>query len=87
MDHINLIIPKGSKTALVGASGCGKTTLANLIMNFWKPTEGSITISGENEVVFSERQINRLFSIVQQETFMFNLSIEENIRLGKPDAE
>jgi ABC transporter, ATP-binding protein len=86
LEDINLRFPKGSKTALVGASGCGKSTLANLLMGFWEPTDGHITIAGEDAASFSEKQLNRLFSIVQQEVFLFNLSMEENIRIGKPDA-
>ena len=86
LENINLRFPKGSKTALVGASGCGKSTLANLLMGFWEPTDGRITIAGEDAASFSEQQLNRLFSIVQQEVFLFNLSMEENIRIGKPEA-
>lgn len=86
LENINLRFPKGSKTALVGASGCGKSTLANLLMGFWEPTDGRITIAGEDTAFFSEQQLNRLFSIVQQEVFLFNLSIEENIRIGKPES-
>lgn len=86
LEDINLRFPKGSKTALVGASGCGKSTLANLLMGFWEPTDGHITIAGEDAAAFSEKQLNRLFSIVQQEVFLFNLSMEENIRIGKPNA-
>lgn len=87
LEDINLRFSKGSKIALVGASGCGKSTLANLLMGFWEPTGGSITIAGENTLAFSEKQLNRLFSIVQQDVFLFNLSMEENIRIGKPDAD
>ena len=86
LENINLRFPKNSKTALVGASGCGKSTLANLLMGFWEPTDGRITIAGEDTAFFSEQQLNRLFSIVQQEVFLFNLSIEENIRIGKPES-
>lgn len=74
LENINLRFPKGSKTALVGASGCGKSTLANRLMGFWEPTDGRITIAGEDTASFSEQQLNRLFSIVQQEVFLFNQS-------------
>lgn len=86
LEHINLCFAKGSKTALVGASGCGKSTLANLLMGFWEPTSGKISIDDEDISVFSEKQLNRLFSIVQQDVFLFNLTMEENIRIGKPEA-
>ncbi|MBR1938941.1 MAG: ABC transporter ATP-binding protein [Spirochaetales bacterium] len=86
LDNINLCIPKGTKTALVGSSGCGKSTLANLLMGFWEPTKGNITIGGKDTKKYSEKEVNSLFSIVQQEVFLFNLSMEENIRIGKPDV-
>lgn len=86
LQDINLCFPKGSKSALVGASGCGKSTIANLLMGFWEPQSGSITIAGQDAKTLSEKELNRLFSIVQQDVFLFNLSMEENIRIGKPDA-
>ncbi len=86
LENISLCFPKGSRTALVGASGCGKSTLAHLLMGFWVPTAGTITIGDVNAAELSEKDINKLFSIVQQEAFLFNLSMEENIRIGKPDA-
>ncbi len=86
LDDINLVIPKGSKTALVGASGCGKTTLAGLLMGFWKPSSGHISIGGTDTANASQQGLNRLFSVVQQDVFLFNTTIEENIRIGKPDA-
>lgn len=86
LKNISLNITKGSKVAFVGASGCGKTTLANLLMGFWEATSGSIKIGGKDIRSYSEKELNKLFSIVQQENFLFNLSMEENIRIGKPDA-
>lgn len=83
---VNIVFKQGSKNALVGASGSGKSTLANLIMRFWRPDEGVIAIAGRNIQELSERQVNSLFSIVQQDVFLFNLSMEENIRIGKPSA-
>lgn len=86
LENINLTFRMGSKNALVGASGCGKSTLSSLLMGFWTPEHGSITIGGVNLEKLSEKQLGALISIVQQETFLFNLSMEENIRIGKPDA-
>lgn len=83
---VNIVFKQGSKNALVGASGSGKSTLANLMMRFWRPDEGVIAIAGRNIQELSERQVNSLFSIVQQDVFLFNLSMEENIRIGKPSA-
>lgn len=83
---VNIVFKQGSKNALVGASDSGKSTLANLMMRFWRPDEGVIAIAGRNIQELSERQVNSLFSIVQQDVFLFNLSMEENIRIGKPSA-
>lgn len=83
---VNIVFKQGSKNALVGASGSGKSTLANLMMRFLRPDEGVIAIAGRNIQELSERQVNSLFSIVQQDVFLFNLSMEENIRIGKPSA-
>jgi ATP-binding cassette subfamily B protein IrtA len=86
LQNINVTFKKGSKNALVGASGCGKSTLANLVMGFWEPQQGSIKINGVDTKTMSEQQLNSLTSIVQQEVFLFNMSMEENIRIGKPKA-
>ena len=86
LQNINLTFKKGSKNALVGVSGCGKSTLANLLMGFWQPDKGIISVNGRDIQKLSERQLASLFSIVQQEVFLFNLSMEENIRIGKPNA-
>ncbi len=86
LENINIVLEKHTQNALVGASGCGKSTLANLMMGFWEPQKGSITINGVDTKSMSEKQLNSLTSIVQQDTFLFNISMEENIRIGKPDA-
>lgn len=83
---VNLVFPLGSTTALVGASGCGKSTLAHLMMGFWDPDEGQVTVGGVASTETREREWTSLFAIVQQDVFMFNLSLEENIRIGRQDA-
>ena len=77
---------KGSHTAIVGESGSGKTTLASLMMGFWQPQTGTIRLGGENITELSERNIADYFSMVQQEVFLFNTTIRDNIRIGKPTA-
>ena len=84
LDSIDLVFRKGSTNALVGSSGCGKSTLASLIMGFWQPDSGHITVGGRDLSRLSERQVSSLFSIVQQDVFLFNQSIEENILIGRP---
>lgn len=86
LDSIDLVFRKGSTNALVGSSGCGKSTLASLIMGFWQPDSGHITVGGRDLSRLSERQVSGLFSIVQQDMFLFNQSIEENILIGRPRA-
>jgi len=86
LDSIDLVLRRGSTNALVGSSGCGKSTLASLIMGFWQPDSGRVTVGGQDLSQLSERQISSLFSIVQQDVFLFNQSIEENILIGRPGA-
>lgn len=86
LDSIDLVFRRGSTNALVGSSGCGKSTLASLIMGFWQPDSGRVTVGGQDLSQLSERQVSSLFSIVQQDVFLFNQSIEENILIGRPGA-
>lgn len=86
LDSIDLVFRKGSTSALVGSSGCGKSTLASLIMGFWQPDSGRVTVGGQDLSRLSERQVSSFFSIVQQDVFLFNQSIEENILIGRPEA-
>ena len=86
LHDVNLELPEGSFTALVGPSGGGKSTIARLIARFWDVTGGNITIGGENIKELSIRQISELVSFVTQDNFLFNCSLKENIRLGNPNA-
>lgn len=86
LHDVNLELPEGSFTALVGPSGGGKSTIARLIARFWDVTGGSITIGGKNVKELSIRQLSELVSFVTQDNFLFNCSLKENIRLGNPSA-
>ena len=86
LHDVNLELPEGSFTALVGPSGGGKSTIASLIARFWDVTGGSITIGGKNVKELSIRQLSELVSFVTQDNFLFNCSLKENIRLGNPNA-
>ena len=86
LKDVCLLFPKGSHTAIVGESGSGKTTLASLMMGFWQPQTGTIRLGGENITELSERNIADYFSMVQQEVFLFNTTIRDNIRIGRPTA-
>ena len=86
LHRVNLTMPEGSFTALVGPSGGGKSTIARLIARFWDVTGGSISIGGRNIKELSIRQLSELVSFVTQDNFLFNCSLKENIRLGNPNA-
>lgn len=83
---IDLKLPQGTFTALVGPSGGGKSTVAKLIARFWDVTGGSITIGGTDIRSIPLSQLAHIVSFVSQDNFLFNCSLLENIRLGKPDA-
>ena len=86
LHDVNLELPEGSFTALVGPSGGGKSTIARLIARFWDVTGGNITIGGKNIKELSIRQLSELVSFVTQDNFLFNCSLKESIRLGNPNA-
>ena len=83
---IDLTMPAGSFTALVGPSGGGKSTVARLISRFWDVTSGGITIGGVNIREMPLSQLSEMISFVTQDNFLFRCSIMENIRLGNPAA-
>jgi ATP-binding cassette subfamily B protein IrtA len=78
-------IPRGM-TAIVGPSGSGKSTVAKLIASFWEAKTGKITLGGKDLKELPLNQVSDLISYVSQENFLFNLSVKENIRIGKKDA-
>lgn len=83
---VSLTIPENSLTAFVGESGSGKSTLAKLLVHFYDITHGSIKIGGQDIRRMSLEALNHQISYVAQEQFLFNMSLLENIRLGRPDA-
>lgn len=83
---VDLKLPEGSFTALVGPSGGGKSTVAKLITRFWDVTSGEITVGGVNIKYMPLAQLSEYVSFVTQDNFLFNCSLLENIRLGKPKA-
>ena len=83
---INLNLPQGSFTALVGPSGGGKSTVAKLIARFWDVTDGEIAIGGVNVKDIPLLRLADTVSFVTQDNVLFRCSLKENIRLGKPSA-
>lgn len=86
LHHLNLTIPQGKFTALVGPSGGGKSTIARLAARFWDVTDGSITLGGRDIRELPLKQLSREISFVTQDNFLFDCSLKENIRLGRPGA-
>ncbi len=80
--NVTCSLKQGTITGLVGESGGGKSTLANLILRFYDPDEGSISIGGNNLKDYSAETLSKLVSYVFQESFMFHDTIENNIRMG-----
>jgi subfamily B ATP-binding cassette protein MsbA len=86
LNNINLKIEKGKTIALVGPSGAGKTTLADLLPRFYDCTEGELLIDGKNVKDLSIHSLRGLIGVVSQETVLFNDSVANNILLGKQGA-
>jgi len=86
LKDINIDIPPGRLMALVGLSGSGKTTLANLVPRFFDPTSGVILLDGLPLNSYSLASLRSQIGLVTQDNFLFNMTVEENIRLGRLDA-
>ena len=86
LKNINLTFKKNSLNAFVGASGCGKSTVSNLLMGFWDADEGQILINGKDIKEYSQENISMLIGSVGQDVILFDLSIFENISIGKLNA-
>lgn len=86
IQDLNLDVKPGQKIAIVGPTGCGKTTLINLLMRFYDADKGEIWIGGQNTFGITKDSLRSKFGMVLQETWLKSCSIAENIAYGKPDA-
>ncbi|OGG11837.1 hypothetical protein A2Z00_01500 [Candidatus Gottesmanbacteria bacterium RBG_13_45_10] len=86
LTDITFAINRGEKFALVGESGQGKSTIVNLLLRYYEPQKGTITVSGENIQTVSQDSLHKQFAVVFQESLLFSGTIMENIRYGRPDA-
>jgi ATP-binding cassette subfamily B protein len=83
---LSLHVRPGETVALVGPSGAGKSTCVNLLLRFWDPHKGTIRLGDIDLRDFPLDDLRQRIAIVQQDNYLFNTSIRENVRIGKPDA-
>ena len=86
IEHLNLSVQPGQRVALVGPTGCGKTTLINLLLRFYDVNEGSIRVDGKDIREYTRKSLRSNFGMVLQDTWLKNGTIRENICMGKPEA-
>lgn len=86
LKNFSLNVPKGSTVALVGQSGSGKSTIANLVTRFYDVNEGKIKIDGQDIRQVTKRSLRSLMGLVTQDSILFNDTIKNNVALGKPEA-
>lgn len=87
VDGVTLDIPQGKRVAVIGRSGAGKSTLLKLIQGAIAPSEGAVTINGMPAADFGDDGIPRIISVLNQSPHLFDTTVANNIRLGRPDAE
>ncbi|MDY1545724.1 ABC transporter ATP-binding protein [Lactiplantibacillus pentosus] len=86
LKDVNLVANPGEVVALVGPTGAGKTTIMNLLTNLYPLKAGRVLLDGQDVTTIRRADLRRQVTVVQQESFLFTMSIRENIRLGRPDA-
>ena len=86
IDHLNLTVKPGQRIAIVGPTGCGKTTVINLLMRFYDVDQGSISVEGKDIRNVTRHSLRSSYGMVLQETWLKAGTIRENICMGKPDA-
>ena len=86
LDHLNIKIKAGERIGLVGHSGAGKSTFVNLLMRAYEPQQGQILIDGQPITACTQHSLREALSIIPQDTSLFESSILENIRFGRPEA-
>lgn len=86
LENVNVSVKKGQRVAIVGPTGCGKTTLINLLMRFYDVLEGGIEVGGEDIRDMRRSELRAMYGMVLQDTWIYTGTIRENIAYGKPDA-
>jgi len=83
---LDLDLPPGRRVALVGPSGCGKTTVAALLVRFLDPVSGTVRLNGRDLATMDPDAVRRVVGLVAEDAYVFDTTIEENLRLARPDA-
>ena len=86
IQDLNVDVPQGTLVAIVGRTGCGKTTLINLLMRFYDPDGGRILLDGEDAAQYTRSSVRANFGMVLQDSWVFKGTVRDNIAYGKPDA-
>ncbi|PYM56422.1 MAG: ABC transporter [Candidatus Rokuibacteriota bacterium] len=86
LSGVSLVVPAGRTVAIVGPSGAGKTTVANLFLRFWDPAEGAVSLNGHDLRRYRLDDLRREIALVAQDTYLFNDTLGANIRLARPSA-
>jgi ABC-type multidrug transport system fused ATPase/permease subunit len=86
LNGINLDLPTGKRLAIVGPSGAGKTTLANILLRFWDYKEGQIILGNNDLSQYHQDEVRALIGVVSQRTYLFNATLRDNLRLAQPEA-
>ena len=86
IENLNVAVKAGQRVAIVGPTGCGKTTLINLLMRFYDVNDGAITVDGNNITHVTRKSLRRNYGMVLQDTWLKSGAVKENIAVGKPDA-
>lgn len=86
IEDLNVSVSSGQRIAIVGPTGCGKTTIINLLMRFYEPVSGCIKVDGKDIREISRKDLRNCYGMVLQETWLKSGTIMDNIRMGRPDA-
>jgi ATP-binding cassette subfamily C protein CydCD len=86
LEDISFRLPRGTRLAVVGPSGAGKTTLVNLLLRFWEYHQGQILLDGKELQEYAQDEVRSRIAVVSQNTYLFNASISDNLRLARPEA-
>lgn len=86
IENLNLEVKQGQRVAIVGPTGCGKSTIINLLMRFYDVNSGSIKVSGKDIRKVKRKSFRQFYGMVLQESWLYNASVKDNVAYGKPDA-